>query len=312
MSNTVYQIVTEKIIEALKAGQIPWRKPWVSVRPMNYKTKRAYTGINTLLLGMLPYKLPYYLSFKQVGEMGGLVKKGEKSHLCVFWKWLEAKDDDGKKKKIPLLRYYNVFNIEQTDLPAPEMPAIASLTPDQDVKARCEAFIAQYQNAPAVIPHPSQAAYSPSLDTVSMPDISLFHSTEEYFGSLFHEFVHSTGHKSRLNREGLMATTYGSERYSKEELVAEIGAAFCCSIVGIEKTFPNQAAYIQGWLSKLNDDKRLILQASSLAQKAVDLMEGKAAFDPNAKPQGEANKPLPEDVPPSAEPTESELADAMA
>jgi antirestriction protein ArdC len=276
-TNKVYEIVTEKIIAALESGTPPWRKPWTAGIPRNATTNRPYSGINSLLLGMTPYSDPRWLTFKQCSAKGGKVRKGEKSTLVIFWKTntITQETDSGEltEKTIPFLRYYLVFNVEQCeglDLPALE-------TRNVDVIAEAEAIVANMPNPPS-INHDGggKAYYRPQLDSIHLPQRNSFDSAGEYYSTLFHELTHSTGHQSRLNRQTLTEVVpFGSETYSKEELVAEFGSAFLCAHAGIETTLDNSAAYIKGWLKALRNDPKLAIIAASQGQKAADHIIGK-------------------------------------
>lgn len=265
-----YQIVTAQIIEALKSGNIPWRKPWNCVSlPTNLHTGKAYRGINMPTLSFSPYASPYWVTFKQAQALGGSVQKGEKGRPIVFWSRMIKEDvETGENKPVFLLKRYTVFNVEQcSGLELPEEK--------KERKADIEAAEKIYlfmPNRPSVSFDGSAAYYAPSRDQVAVPPKSTFHTMEGFYATLYHELVHSTGHASRLNRfKDDESAYFGSESYSKEELVAELGAAFLCAHAGISnETQENSAAYIQGWLRALNDDKRMIMQAASAAQKAAD------------------------------------------
>ena len=280
MENTekdVYAIVTNKIIKMLDQGIIPWRKPWHGRGiPCNLLTMRPYRGINVMLLNMLGYKRNYFLSFNQVKALGGSVKKDEKSQIVVFWKYIEKKDDkrDGdvsETKLKPMLRYYHVFNIEQcTGIPERLIPPLPEC--HNDIITICDEVIAVMPNKPDIRHLENEAYYHPIDDYVNMPDLEYFAQSEAYYATLFHELIHSTGHESRLDRKGITEpTNYGSELYSTEELIAELGACFLQSYTGaIYDNLINSAAYISGWLKKLKDDRRCIVYASNCAQKACD------------------------------------------
>lgn len=268
---SVYEIVTQRIMEKLSEGNIPWRRPWSSNgMAVNWLTQRAYTGINTLLLD--PGE---YATFKQVTEHGGKVKKGAKANIVVFWKFFDEKDEDGNDiSRPPMMRYYQVFNI------ATQCEGLTSKSKDEHFDHNpieaAEKIKEGYRNCPPITFAPGRACYRPSTDTISIPDISDYRNKEEYYSTMFHEMVHSTGHKSRLHREGVVGiASFGSETYSKEELVAEIGAAMLCGISGIENaTIDNSAAYCQSWLRQLKNDSTLIVKASSAAQKAANYILG--------------------------------------
>jgi antirestriction protein ArdC len=266
---TVYEIVTEKIIDKLRDGVIPWRKPWNSDPAQNWKSRRPYSGINALLLD--PGE---YATWNQIKEAGGKVKKGAKGNIVVFWKLLDSKDDEDDKKKIPFLRYYKVWEINS------QVEGLESRRKEKrkhhDPIAEAEKIKEGYRDCPAITFGTSSAFYRPADDTISVPEISDFDKAEEFYSSLFHEMIHSTGHKDRLNRSGIAEkAAFGSEKYSKEELVAEIGAAMLCGTAGIEQvTLDNSAAYIKSWLRVLKEDSKLVVFAASAAQKAADYILG--------------------------------------
>lgn len=277
MSSKVYEVITDRITALLEQGTIPWRKPWnaQSNLPRNI-SGREYRGINIFLLATQQYGSPYWLTFNQVQTKGGHVRKGEKSTPVVFWKWLDKKDaeaTDGENStngKIPMLRYYSVFNIEQTEGITPPAPEETHNHFDPITKA--EKIIASMPLKPDIRYVGSRAYYSPSLDYIQLPPKHSFESAEELACCQFHELIHSTGHSNRLGRKGITETSYfGGHEYSKEELVAEMGAAFLCGHAGIENTtIQNSAAYIQGWLKALKNDKTLLIHAAGAAQKAAD------------------------------------------
>ena len=265
-----YQIVTAQIIEALGSGVIPWRKPWQCVSlPTNLHTGKTYRGINMLTLSFSPYASPYWVTFKQAQALGGSVKKGEKGRSIVFWSRMIKEDaETGESKPIFLLKRYIVFNAEQCNgLELPENKVERKA--DIETAEKVHLFM---PNRPSVSFDGSAAYYVPSRDQVVVPPKSTFRTMESFYATLYHELVHSTGHASRLNRfkdDG--PAHFGSESYSKEELVAELGSAFLCAHAGISnETQENSAAYIQGWLRAFNNDKRMIMQAASAAQKAAD------------------------------------------
>jgi len=275
--STVYDIINQRIIELLDKGTVPWRKPWnaESNMPKNLVSKKEYRGVNIFLLNCMPYGSPYWMTFKQAKEKGGYIRQGEKSTPVIFWKWLdkismEASEEGTKNGKMPLLRYYSVFNIEQCEgIKVPE--------PEEQVHVfnsieRADEIIAKMPLRPDLQYGGNKACYRPSSDTVTLPPRHSFESPEEFYCCCFHELAHATGHEIRLARKTVMETaSFGSNEYSKEELVAEMGAAFLCGYCGIEQnTIENSAAYIQGWMKVLKDDKKLLVHAASQAQKAAD------------------------------------------
>ena len=284
----VYQRVTDIVTAKLESGLVPWQRPWdiETGIPTNLISKRPYQGINVLLLSSLEFESQYFLSFKQARELGGSVKKGEKACLVVFKKWIEATDQDGNiiynekgnPKNIPMLRYYYVFNIQQcAGIPEDKIPKKEQKERKHVPTMEAEAIATKMPNRPKIKYGSQKASYSPTEDIVSMPRKELFHSTEELYSTLFHEMVHSTGHSSRLDRPGVMKSSgFGSDEYSREELVAEMGAAFLCANAGIEgSTINNSASYISSWLERLKKDKRLVVIAAGTAQKACDFILNK-------------------------------------
>jgi antirestriction protein ArdC len=274
----VYDIVTDTIIRKLEQGVIPWKQTWQSAGiPRNYLSGKAYRGINLMLLNSLGYETNIFLTYKQAEKSGGKVKKGEKAHLVVFWKWFEkefeAEDEETEVRKIPMLRYYHVFNIAQcVGLPYQQYHV---QQPQQVAPIRiCKQIIHNMPNAPVIYEHKDIACYDMLLDTIHIPPKKVFFSMEEFYATLFHELVHSTGHPTRLNRKGIcQRAIFGSETYSYEELIAEIGACYLAAHADIVvDDFSNNIAYINGWLNILKSDHRLIIRASAQAQKATDFI----------------------------------------
>lgn len=275
MSNQVYDIITERILDQMDKGVCPWRMPWASMpgsAPHNIKG-RKYSGCNFFLLSMLGYADPTFMTFNQAKAMGGSVKKGEKGTPVIFWKMLESVKD-GKKQLIPMLRYYTVFNISQTE----GVKYVAPVVPENTFTGIPAAEqIAAGFSGPKVQEGGNRACYSASLDMVTVPFKAAFSIEGEFYSTLFHELAHSTGHKSRLDRKEVGASTFGSEPYSLEELVAELTSSFLCAEAGIDNTLENSASYIKGWLSKLKDDPKAFITAAGRAQKAANFIMGKKA-----------------------------------
>ena len=274
----VYQMVTDRIIAELEKGLIPWEKPWTGVRGGAYNriTKKPYSLLNQMLLK----HSGDYATFKQWTDLGGHIKKGAKSEIIVFWKILEKEEinDKGEKEKknIPVLKYYNVFHISQVEGVEPLEKPFEEVTPIEEA----DRIIIDYVNREAIDFREcksDKAYYSPTSDSVVVPLKEQYKHINEYYSTTFHELTHSTGHKSRLNRlETGMIAAFGSETYSKEELVAEMGAATLLNILGIEttKTFRNSTAYIQSWLQVLKNDNKFIVSAAGRAEKAVNYILG--------------------------------------
>lgn len=286
MKKQVADIITEAIITKLEAGVIPWKKPWngSALAPRNFVTGKPYRGINTFLLCSTCFASPYFLTFKQCSDKGGQIKTGERGFPVVFWSTVGIEDrETGAEKEIPFMRYYVVFNIEQTTLQVPPLPQV-----EREFSAieEAEQIVANMPSRPDIRHREAKAFYSPLLDHVNMPKQELFKGDEEYYSTLFHELGHSTGHASRLGRKGVTEASYfGSHGYSKEELVAEMAAAFLCAEAGIvQATIDNSAAYIDGWLKALKskDNKALVIQAASQAQKATDYILDRQAVEMKA------------------------------
>ena len=264
----IYAEVTARIIDQLEQGVIPWEKPWIACgKAVSHATGKAYSLLNQMLLG----RSGEYLTFKQVQAVGGKVKKGEKASMVVFWTWLEREDEDtGEKVEVPFLKYYNVFHIDQCEGVKAKYMEPLPMTSDPNENA--ESFIEEYlwRSGVKLIHEGDRAYYEPLRDRVVLPRMEQFRETAEYYSTAFHELIHSTGHESRLNRLEKTAF-FGSESYSKEELIAEIGAAVLVNYVGLEtdSSFRNSAAYLQNWLNVLKGDKRFIVSAAGKAEKAV-------------------------------------------
>ena len=281
MSKNVYEMVTDRIIEQLENGVIPWEKPWTGVRDGAYNrvSKKSYSILNQMLL---KHK-GEYATFKQWQELGGHIRKGEHSEIVVFWKIqpIEEIKEDGTKaiKQIPLLRYYNVFHISQVDGVEVKEKPIAHIEPIEEAERIKEEYKArEHIEIKEIISN--KAFYSPSGDYIQVPCKEQYTNIEEFYSTLFHEIIHSTGHKTRLDRlETRSNAHFGSETYSKEELTAELGSASLLNMLGIEtpKTFKNSSAYIQSWLRVLRNDCKFIVSASSKAEKAVNYILGKEA-----------------------------------
>lgn len=281
MSINVYELVTNRIIEQLENNIIPWEKPWNGTidGAFNRVSKKPYSILNQMLL---KYD-GEYASFKQWKDLGGHIRKGEKSEMVVFWKMypIKEKQDDGTEiiKTIPLLKYINVFHISQVDGVEPlKQKVIHDIEPID----KAEKILNDYWNRENItIEHVKgdKAFYSPMFDKIQLPLFEQFKQSEEYYSTAFHESIHSTMKTSRCNRQQDRkgkVVSFGSEEYSKEELVAEVGSAQLMNMVGIEttKSFRNSTAYIQSWLKVLRNDNKFIVSASSKAEKAVNYILG--------------------------------------
>jgi antirestriction protein ArdC len=282
----VYQMVTDRVIAALEAGQIAWRKPWHAAYglPRNYVSGRAYTGINAFLLHLIG-GTPFFLTFRQAKEMGGSIRKGAKGMPVIYYNVTTRTDKQtGEEEKTPFIKYYTVFSVddvEGVDLSLPELPQGRAHQP----LAAAEALVAGWATCPRIEHGGAQAYYAPGPDFVQVPRPETFTSGEAFYSTLFHELTHATGHASRLNRPDLAEALRPSGRagYAREELTAEMGAAFLCGHAGIDPstTLENTAAYLQFWLEQLRGDKKLVVQAASRAQRAAEFILGTAGGDDN-------------------------------
>ena len=279
-----YDKITNQIIETMERdGLAPWHKSWTvngGGLPVNHVSGKAYRGLNVFLLASAPYGSNEWLTFKQAKAKKGSVRKGEKGTTVFFWKWLEKiekdeKTGEDKKITIPMIRTYTVFNIEQCDDINPRFQSDSDEKTTFETLEECSKVVEGF-DGPKVSHGGNRAFYAPSKDAVVMPKPETFTSSEEYYGVLFHELCHSTGHETRLKREGIMGLSpFGSPSYSQEELVAEMGAAFLCAHCGtLPATIENSAAYLKGWLKALKDDKKMLIYAGAQAQKASDLILG--------------------------------------
>lgn len=280
----VYQAVTDRIIAEMEKGRIPWNRPWKTNKAISHTTGKPYSLLNQFLLDERGGE---YLTFQECQKEGGHVRKGEKASFVVFWKWIDKKDDEGKviigengkPEQVPFLRYFNVFHISQCEgitpkYTRPEEATDEPAKPDEKAESIIDAYITR-EHINLVKRESNEAYYQPSTDTVVVPMLEQFSQSSEYYSTLFHELTHSTGHASRLDRLSKVAH-FGSELYSKEELVAEIGAACLVNHCGMEteSSFRNSAAYLQSWLSALRNDKKMIVTAAGKAEKAVNFILG--------------------------------------
>ena len=275
----VYEMVTNRIILELEKGNIPWLKPWYvsnSYGAYSGETGKTYSLLNQMLLG----KEGEYLTIKQINERGGRVIKGEKANIIVFWKLFDNKEVDSNNKEvtktIPYLKYYNVFHIDQcTNIEAKYHKDIKVLNDIEPIEQAEQIKIKymQQENIDIKECYSNNAFYDIKNDYIQIPIINQYDNANEFYSTLFHEMVHSTGHKDRLNRfdDKTTITAYRGTNYSKEELVAELGTSYILHQIGIEtpKTFTNSVAYIQSWLKQLKNDKKFIISAASKAEKAI-------------------------------------------
>ena len=285
MPINVYEAITDKIIASLESGVIPWRREWRTSSksgglPYNLVSNKPYRGVNVWSLTCSGYASSGWATYKQAQSLGYQVRKGEKSSLVVFWKFPTKAELLARPNSAPFARAYSVFNVEQLDGVPAELPFEDDGLAFNPI-AECEAVTARYlsiANPPSLGHGGDRAYFRPSTDHVQMPERQTFNSEGGYYATLFHEFAHSTGIKSRCDRAELQAMSgFGSEDYSREELTAEFCSAFLCAETGCsnEERIGNSVAYIQCWLKSLKNDKRMAVEAAQRAQRAADYITGK-------------------------------------
>ena len=276
--------VAGTIIAALKAGNLPpWRKPWYDggLIPRNGMTKRPYAGINVLYLQAVSflekYKSNDWFTWKTMKKLGGSMKEGEgsRSWIVIYYNWILKSDAINDEDRFPMMKYFRVYNREQLDdLPAPEAMPVLS---EQERIASVDNFVTNIEiNAEIKMNTGGRACYYPLTDKIEMPPYKDFKSAELFYATLYHELVHWTGSKERLNRD-MNAFKTDRDTYAYEELVAEIGSAMLCNITKITgDTQP--AEYIKSWIKLLENDTKAIFTSAGLAQKAVDYLIGKSGI----------------------------------
>jgi antirestriction protein ArdC len=262
----VNEIITEKFIEALNKGVIPWQKPWKVFDLCNGVSKKGYRGINQFLLRMVASD-DFFFTFNQIKELGGRIKKGAKSHMVVYYKLLKKKDDESGG--FPLMRFYKVFGLSDIEGMKWKQPEVKKLdfSPVEEAEKLINKCVIQIKHGG------SRACYYPEDHKIDLPQKENFNSVEEYYSTAFHEIGHAM-HKSTGDN---VKNGFGSQNYSKEELTAEIFASLCLNFCGIdsEKCFNNSASYLSNWLEVLKKDMNFIISASSKAQKRFDAFLGK-------------------------------------
>ncbi len=292
--STVYEIVTNRILEMLEKGVIPWARPWRGgeLSPRSLMTGHAYRGINVLLTGCQSYESPYWLTYRQALEVGAQVRRGEKGTPIVFWSTRGVEDQggtqkEGKKKEIPIIRFYTVFNVAQVEGLKLSRKTLypGTLAEPQPPIEWAERIARDFKGCPEIREGMDHACYRPSDDVIEIPSRESFTSSEGYYSVLFHEMTHATGASGRLNRDTLRKiAAFGDHSYSQEELVAELGSAYLCAEAGIgARVIENQASYIDGWVRALKADSRAVITASAQAQKAVDWILEKRAVQESSE-----------------------------
>jgi len=264
--NKIYIKMQKQILSKLDQDIVPWRKTWNSVGlPKNLISGNEYRGFNCLYLSCFDEPSEYWLTFKQAKKLGGFVKSGETGSGVVYYNFKEKEKKDGTVSTYPIMRGYTVFNISQCEgIEEPKKEVNSnplSIIKDLSPVGKCEKIINNYKTCPEIKSHCSPV-YNSTNDFIGIPDLKRFNSSEEYYSTLWHEAIHSTLHKSRLNRDIDKV---------REELVAEIGASFLCSKTNISsKVIDNQVAYISGWRKRISNDPKIVIQCASIAQKASD------------------------------------------
>ena len=300
---TVYERVTERVTELLEQGVIPWQKPWHAKvgPPRNGVSGRYYRGLNVFMLSHAGFESPWWFTPKQVNDLGGHIIKGEKISWVHFFKpWLPKGDPadslevdtdeveiSTRRRPVLIIRAYKVANLDQLEGPGVDKfrakhPLVEGpVNNDNDAIAACEQIVADMPQRPGIRYGGDKAFYRPWTDSVYMPRRNTFTSSEAFYSVLFHELTHATGHEDRLNRKTLTdGTPFGSPTYSREELCAEMGAAFLCAMAGIEDpTIQNSASYIHSWLRFLKSDPKALIIAGAQAQKASDFILGAAGVE---------------------------------
>jgi antirestriction protein ArdC len=307
MSKDAYQAVTDRIIDALERGFIPWRQPWKKGvgddgMPRSLSSGKRYNGINVWLLAIAQmaggYESNYWLTYNQAKKLGGNVRRGEKGTKIILWKPVRAakpKDGEDKREGYLLMREFTVFNVDQCD--GISAPSVETESRECNRIEAADAVVTRYlaHDGPTLSHGGDRAFYAPAIDAVRMPMQEAFDSDDHYYSTLFHELAHSTGHSDRLARPSLVdPQPFGSPDYSREELVAEMAAAFLCGETGIDVNVEHHAGYVQNWLQALQGDRKLVVQAAAAAQKAVDLIVNRkkeeAAPQPHRPNQSRRNR----------------------
>lgn len=291
----VYTRVTERIIADLEQGVRPWIKPWHAehtagriTRPLRHNGT-PYRGMNVLLLWgeavLKGYAAPFWMTYKQSKELGGQVRKGEHGSLVVYANTITKTETDEHgedvEREIPFMKGYVAFNVEQIDgLPAHYYAKPENPLPLSERIEHVERFFA---NTGATIRYGGNMAfYAPGPDHIQLPPFEAFRDKESFYATLGHESVHWTKHERRLNRD-FSAKRFGDHGYAREELVAELGAAFLCADLGITPEIrEDHAAYLGHWLECLKEDKRAIFSAAAHAQRAADYLHGLQAREESA------------------------------
>ena len=288
MRRDLYSEVSARIVAELEGGAAPWIKPWSAApganTPCNAVTNRPYSGCNVVLLWMAQaagYRTPRYLTYKQALEMGSHVRRGERGMKVYFVKQLQVRDQDAadnvSARLIPMMREYTVFNVDQCEgLPDSVSTGRPMRVRNPDARDDLADQFLRATSADIREGH-GEAYYVPSRDFISMPTFGAFKGADHFYGTVFHELTHWTGHMSRLDRD--LKNRFGSRNYAGEELIAELGAAFLCAEFGFDGDL-RHAGYIEHWIELLKADKRAFFTACSQGSKAADYLRGLVLAEP--------------------------------
>ena len=283
MKVNIYQEITDKFIKCLSEDKIPWKRQYINNDagfPVNKTTDKNYNGINLFLLWVEQqekgYQSALWLTYKQAESLKGSVKRGEKGTKIIYYNFVTKENEKNPEKddKIPFIKAYTVFNIEQTE--GIDFDKVDLSQIDFNSIEACENVLTLYKNKPEIKHNGQSAFYHPSFDYINMPQKDSFISSDAYYCTLFHEAIHSTGHATRLDRlkENKETLHSNSKSYSFEELVAEIGSCFLAIETQIEQNIDNRKAYIQSWARTLKNNPTWIVKAANKAQKAINYIKG--------------------------------------
>lgn len=268
----IFEVVTNQIVKQLNEGIVPWRRPWSTSGPKSYVSNKEYSGVNVFLL-QSGYKSPYWITFKQCQKQGGSIRAGEHGSPIVFIDRFmkETTNKQGEKvlKPFTFLKYYTVFNWEQTKGLPEKVP------PERNNQQITSAEDLLRKRGPNIKCNPEEAFYNPYDDSIYLPVIDQFESSEAFYSVAFHELTHWTGASGRCSRDTVKNYHVGKDVRSQEELTAEMGAAFLCQLAGLDtsETLPNSSAYIQSWIQHLQNNPRWVLKASKHAREAVEYIQ---------------------------------------
>jgi antirestriction protein ArdC len=288
-TKSIQQEITDRVVRALESGQVAWKQPFMGLLPSSGVTGRAYRGVNALILACVgsDYNSNLWVTYKGAQSLGGNVKRGERGTGLVKWGFSERSktDSTGQTKidRIPFMRAFSVFNIDQTEN-CEVNPDYMVRTEPVPVPVAVESMLNSYTDKPVIRYNMEGRAYwTPSTDVITLPDLTLFTSGHEFACTLAHELAHSTGHKSRLDRGFTPDQTFGCDSYGREELVAEITASMLMNKYGITDTQDNSAQYLASWITAIKGDAGLLTRACSLANRAYERITGELLSEPTSE-----------------------------